>query len=52
MAVMRNDKGKSWVLHRLNTINSRILKIKVELTPDAGGINVRVPVVADVTLAL
>ncbi|XP_019654188.1 BPI fold-containing family A member 2 [Ailuropoda melanoleuca] len=36
----------------LNTINSRILKIKVELTPDAGGINVRVPVVADVTLAL
>ncbi|XP_045666544.1 BPI fold-containing family A member 2 [Ursus americanus] len=36
----------------LNIINSRILKIKVELTPDAGGINIRVPVVADVTLAL
>ncbi|XP_044118270.1 BPI fold-containing family A member 2 [Neovison vison] len=36
----------------LNIINSRILKIKVELTPDGEGINVRVPIVANVTLAL
>ncbi|XP_047602751.1 BPI fold-containing family A member 2 [Lutra lutra] len=36
----------------LNIINSRILKIKVELTPDGEGINIRVPVVANVTLAL
>ncbi|XP_032275192.1 BPI fold-containing family A member 2 [Phoca vitulina] len=36
----------------LNIINYRILKIKVELTPDGEVINIRVPIVANVTLAL
>ncbi|XP_032715250.1 BPI fold-containing family A member 2 [Lontra canadensis] len=36
----------------LNFINSRNLKIKVELTPDGEGINITVPIVANVTLAL
>ncbi|XP_027974628.1 BPI fold-containing family A member 2 [Eumetopias jubatus] len=36
----------------LNIINSRTLKIKVELTPDGEGVNIRVPIVANVTLAL
>ncbi|XP_058989584.1 BPI fold-containing family A member 2 [Mustela lutreola] len=36
----------------LKIINSRILKIKAELTPDGEGINIRVPIVANVTLAL
>ncbi|XP_045836527.1 BPI fold-containing family A member 2 [Meles meles] len=36
----------------LNIINSRILKIKAELIPDGEGINIRVPIVANVTLAL
>nr|XP_025865489.1 BPI fold-containing family A member 2 [Vulpes vulpes] len=36
----------------LNIINSRILKIKAELTLDGEGLNIRIPVVANVTLAL
>nr|XP_004393247.2 PREDICTED: BPI fold-containing family A member 2 [Odobenus rosmarus divergens] len=36
----------------LNIINSHILKVKVELTPDGKGVNIRVPIVANVTLAL
>ncbi|VFV17069.1 short lung and nasal epithelium [Lynx pardinus] len=36
----------------LNILNSRILNIRIELTPDGEGINIRVPVTANVTLAL
>lgn len=52
MAVTRNNKGKPWFLHSLNILNSRILNIRIELTPDGEGINIRVPVTANVTLAL
>ncbi|XP_077625501.1 BPI fold-containing family A member 2-like [Crocuta crocuta] len=36
----------------LNILNSRILNIKIELTPDGKGVIIRVPVTANVTMAL
>ncbi|XP_029774243.1 BPI fold-containing family A member 2 [Suricata suricatta] len=40
---------RSWSLTLLDT---RILDLKIELTPDGKGVNIRIPIVANVTVAL
>lgn len=47
---MRNNERKLWVSHSLNLLNSRILDVKLELSPDGKGVNLRVPIITDVTI--
>ena len=52
MAVKRNDKGKLWVLHRVNISNLHILNITLEPASDGKGATLKIPITAEVKVNL